>query len=68
MTTDAMTAIGLFAAGQTIVGIASFFTLRADVKNLKAWVRDIAADTKSTALLVASITGRPMTKHVRAGE
>jgi hypothetical protein len=42
--------------------------MRADVKNLKGWVKDIAADTKSTALLVASITGHPMTRHQREGD
>jgi hypothetical protein len=65
MNPDNITAIGLFIAAQTIGGVAAFFTMRADVKNLKAWVKDIAADTKSTALLVASITGKPMTRHQR---
>jgi hypothetical protein len=65
MTPDNLTAIGLFIAAQTIAALAAFFTMRADVKNLKGWVKDIAADTKSTALLVASITGIPMTRHER---
>jgi hypothetical protein len=65
MTPDNLTAIGLFIAAQTIAALAAFFTMRADVKNLKGWVKDIAADTKSTALLVASITGIPMTRHQR---
>ena len=65
MTPENLTAIGLFIAAQTIAALAAFFTMRADVKNLKGWVKDIAADTKSTALLVASITGIPMTKHER---
>ncbi|MGA2476238.1 MAG: hypothetical protein ABSF73_06420 [Terriglobia bacterium] len=65
MNPDNLTAIGLFIAAQTIAAIAAFFTVRADVKNLKSWVKDIARDTKSTALLVASITGIPMTKHER---
>jgi len=68
MTPDNLTAIGLFMAAQTIAAVAAFFTMRADVKNLKGWVRDIAADTKSTALLVAAITGTPMTRHVRPAE
>ena len=68
MTPDNLTAIGLFIAAQTIAAVAAFFTMRADVKNLKGWVKDIAADTKSTALLVASITGIPMTRHERQGE
>ena len=49
MNPDNITAIGLFIAAQTIAGVAAFFTVRADVKNLKGWVKDIAADTKSTA-------------------
>ena len=65
MNPDNITAIGLFISAQTIAAVAAFFTVRADVKNLKAWVKDIAADTKSTALLVASITGNPMTRHER---
>ena len=65
MNPDNITAIGLFIAAQTIASVAAFFTVRADVKNLKGWVKDIAADTKSTALLVASITGNPMTRHER---
>ena len=68
MSPDNLTAIGLFIAAQTIAGVAAFFTMRADVKNLKGWVKDIAADTKSTALLVASITGNPMTRHERPEE
>lgn len=68
MTPDAITAVALFIAAQTIAGVAAFFTMRADVKNLKGWVKDIAADTKSTALLVASITGNPMTRHEREEE
>ena len=68
MNPDNLTAIGLFIAAQTIAAVAAFFTMRADVKNLKDWVKDIAADTKSTALLVASITGIPMTRHERGGE
>jgi hypothetical protein len=65
MNPDNLTAIALFIAAQTIAGVAAFFTMRADVKNLKGWVKDIASDTKSTALLVASITGHPMTRHER---
>ncbi len=65
MNPDNITAVGLFIAAQTIAAVAAFFTMRADVANLKGWVKDIAADTKSTALLVASITGNPMTKHER---
>jgi len=68
MTPDSLTAIGIFIAAQTIAGVAAFFTMRADVQNLKAWVKDIAADTKSTALLVAAITGNPMTRHERTEE
>jgi hypothetical protein len=68
MNPDNFTAIGIFIAAQTIAGVAAFFTMRADVKNLKGWVKDIAADTKSTALLVASITGNPMTRHERKEE
>lgn len=65
MNPDNITAIALFIAAQAIAGVAAFFTMRADLKNLESWVKDIAADTKSTALLVASITGNPMTKHER---
>jgi hypothetical protein len=65
MNPDNITVIGLFIAAQAIAGVAAFFTMRADVGNLKVWVKDIAADTKSTALLVASITGIPMTRHER---
>lgn len=68
MNPDNLTAVGIFIAAQTIAGVAAFFTMRADVKNLKGWVKDIAADTKSTALLVASITGHPMTRHERPEE
>ena len=68
MSPDNLTAIGLFIAAQTIAGVAAFFTMRADVKNLKGWVKDIAADTKSTALLVAALTGNPMTKHEHSEE
>jgi hypothetical protein len=68
MNPDCFTAIGIFIAAQTIAAVAAFFTMRADVKNLKGWVKDIAADTKSTALLVASITGIPMTRHERQEE
>ncbi len=65
MTPDTEAVIGIFLATQTVAGVAAFYTMRADVANLKGWVKDIAADTKSTALLVASITGNPMTKHER---
>jgi hypothetical protein len=68
MNPDNLTAVGIFIAAQTIAATAAFFTMRADVKNLKGWVKDIAADTKSTALLVASITGHPMTRHEHAEE
>ena len=68
MSPDNLTAIGLFIAAQTIAGVAAFFTMRADVKNLKGWVKDIAADTKSTALLVAALTGNPMTRHEHSEE
>ena len=68
MTPDAITAVVLFLAAQTLAAVAAFFTMHADVKNLKGWVKDIAADTKSTALLVAAITGNPMTRHERKEE
>ena len=68
MNPDNITAIGLFIAAQTIAGVAAFFTVRADVKNLKDRVNDIAADTKSTALLVAAITGHSMTRPKREEE
>ena len=68
MNPDNLTAVGIFIAAQTIAGVAAFFTMRADVKNLKGWVKDIAADTKSTALLVAALTGNPMTKHEHSEE
>jgi hypothetical protein len=68
MNPDNLTAIALFIAAQTIAGVFAFATLRADTQNLKGWVKDIAADTKSTALLVASLTSKPMTKHERTEE
>jgi hypothetical protein len=68
MNPDNITAICLFIAAQTIAAVFGFATLRADTKNLKGWVKDIAADTKSTALLVASLTGNPMTKHEHTEE
>ena len=58
MTPDAITAVALFIAAQTIAGLAAFFTMRADVRYLKGWVEDIAADTKQTALHVAALPCR----------
>jgi hypothetical protein len=58
MTSDAWTNIGIFLEAQTIAGVAGFFTMRADVKNLKGWVKAIAQDTKATAMHVASLPCR----------
>jgi hypothetical protein len=57
MPIDAVTAVVLFLAGQTICAVYAFATLRADTENLKAWVKEIACDTKATALRVAAING-----------
>ena len=67
MNPDNVTAISLFIAAQTIAGLAAFFTMRADVQNLKGWVKDIAADTKKTALHVAALPCRSC-KELTAGD
>ena len=63
MSIDAITAAALFLIGQTICAVFAFATLRADTANLKAWVKDIASDTKATALVVATLTGQRYKEH-----
>jgi hypothetical protein len=63
MSIDAITAAALFLLGQTICAVFAFATLRADTANLKTWVRDIASDTKATALVVAALTGQHYQEH-----
>ena len=67
MTPDAIAAVVLFLAAQTLAAVAAFFTMRADVKNLKGWVKDIATDTKQTALHVAALPCRSC-KRLTAGD
>ena len=55
MTTEAITEVCMFLAAQTIAAVAAFFTLRADVSNLKDDVREVKLDTKETALHVAGL-------------
>lgn len=58
MSSDALTAIALFLAGSVVTGVATFATVKADLKNLKGWVKEIAAETHQTALHVAALPCR----------